>query len=211
MNLFNWKEMSHLDRFLFIYVPGMVIAIISLLMTAKVSSELDMRLPSILVFAVMNCIGWGIYLIIQFFMQSVLLFYKCKDRNISNNQPNTKNQNSDFADCLNYPEYENEIFNEIYNKIPKKINNRTPSWKTLAHLDVCAKKEGIIKPDASNTVIIRTFNANTSSFNTNHSKYMEGKNLDGSDEEAEKIYREFFKKLKEKYDNTNVQPTNDKA
>ena len=64
MNIFDWKKMDQLDKFLFVYIPAIAIVVISVVLAASFWQ-------GILLFTILSVA----YLSIQFLLQGVLLFF----------------------------------------------------------------------------------------------------------------------------------------
>lgn len=71
MNIFDFRNMSQLDKFLFVYIPGIVIILISLFLALHFSVW-----QGILLFTILSVA----YLSIQFLLQGLLEIWKIKHK-----------------------------------------------------------------------------------------------------------------------------------
>ena len=74
MNIFDFRNMSQLDKFLFVYIPAIAIVVISVVLAGSFWQ-------GILLFAILSVA----YLSIQFLLQGLLLFLPSERKKLKEN------------------------------------------------------------------------------------------------------------------------------
>lgn len=193
MNIFDFRNMSQLDKFLFVYIPGIVIILISLFLALHFSVW-----QGILLFTILSVA----YLSIQFLLQGMLLFLPSERKKFKEDLKRQQSKDSQskekdttspsFSLCLKYPDHEEEIVKKIEDFLLANVNAKN---KILAMVITAAEDAGIIKPKFNRTVVAKKFSIRPNEL----SRYLNG-NWEKEDEKSIEDYQEEFLKMKDVFD-----------
>lgn len=191
MKIFDWKKM---DQFLFVYIPGIVIILISLFLVLPFSVWQGILLFTILSVA---CLG------IQFLLQGLLLFLPSERKKLKENQrpqidhENSHNKEKDtphpsFSLCLKYPDREEIISKKINDFLLASGNAKN---KTFAMIITAAVDAGLIMPVFDRGVVAKKFNMNCTELSRNMNRDWGEK-----EEQSIELYQKEFLKMKDDFD-----------
>lgn len=192
MKIFDWKKM---DLLLFVYIPGIVIILISLFLALHFSVW-----QGILLFTILSVA----YLSIQFLLQGLLLFFPSERKKLKENiqrpqidHENSQNKEKDtplpsFSLCLKYPDREEKISKKINDFLLASGNAKN---KTFAMIITAAVDAGLIMPVFDRGVVAKKFNMNRTELSRNM-------NRDWGEKEEQSIenYQKEFLKMKDVFD-----------
>lgn len=195
MNIFDFKNMSQLDKFLFVYIPGIVIILISLFLALHFSVW-----QGILLFTILSVA----YLSIQFLLQGLLLFFPSERKKLKENiqrpqidHENSQNKEKDtphpsFSLCLKYPDREEKISEKINDFLLASGNAKN---KTFAMIITAAVDAGLIMPEFDRGVVAKKFNMNRTELSRNWNRKWED-----DEEKSIELYQKEFLKMKDVFD-----------
>lgn len=186
MKIFDWKKM---DQFLFVYIPGIVIILISLFLVLPFSVWQGILLFTILSVA---CLG------IQFLLQGLLLFLPSERKKLKEkDHENSQNKEKDtplpsFSLCLKYPDREEKISKKINDFLLASGNAKN---KTFAMIITAAVDAGLIMPVFDRGVVAKKFNMNCTELSRNMNRDWGEK-----EEQSIELYQKEFMEMKDVFD-----------